>query len=265
MPGLAATGRTKETASRWLTRHSLRANAALRLFCLPYAGGSSLAFRGWQEALPRGVDVCPIQLPGRGARLFDPLFTRLEPLVHSLGEELLPFLDRPFALFGHSMGARVAFELSRFLRNAHGPQPVVLFVSGGRAPDAPDGKRDFELPDADFVAMLRRLDGTPTEILDNPEALQLLLPILRADFEVIQTYEYREEPPLSVRIKAFGGTRDSSTGADVILPWSRHTTGSFSLSMLPGGHFFIEESRAQLLMIIAHELRSVLAPTHPRA
>lgn len=243
---------------RWIPRNSLRPNSALRLFCMPYAGGSSLTFRDWGQALPREVDVCAVQLPGRGARHFDPLFTRMEPLVRSLGEELLPFLDRPYALFGHSMGALIAFELWRFLRRAAARQPALLLVSGGRAPDVPEGKRDFELSDEDFVAMLRRLDGTPAELLDNPEALQLLLPVLRADFEATQTYVYYDEPPFAGRIKAFGGVRDSATVREVILPWERHTTGSFSLSMLPGGHFFIEESRAELLAIVADELRRVL-------
>lgn len=242
----------------WLSRQSLRPGSALRLFLLPPAGGSSLLFRGWEDAMPAGVDACAIHLPGRGNRLLDPPFTQLEPLVHALGQGLLPDMDRPFAFFGHSMGALVAFELSRFLRKVYGTGPEALFVSGGRAPHIPEGRRDYLLPDAEFVAELRRLDGTPAEILDNPEALQLLLPIVRADFEATQTYEYREGPPLSLRISAFGGSQDGNTPEELILPWSRHTTGPFSLHMLPGGHFFIEESRSQLLTIIASELRGIL-------
>jgi medium-chain acyl-[acyl-carrier-protein] hydrolase len=245
----------------WLLRQSLRPGSALRLFLLPPAGGSSLIFRGWEDAMPAGVDACAIQLPGRGNRLLEPLFTRLEPLVHALGQALLPELDRPFAFFGHSMGALVAFELACFLRKVHGTEPVALFVSGGRAPHIRESRRDYLLPDAEFVEELRRLDGTPAEILDSPEALQLLLPIVRADFEATQTYEYREEPPLSGRITAFGGDRDISTPRELLPPWSEHTTGTFSLHMLPGGHFFIEESREQLLTIIASELRGILKPS----
>jgi medium-chain acyl-[acyl-carrier-protein] hydrolase len=242
----------------WIPRQKLRPDAALRLFLLPPAGGSSLMFQGWKTAMPAGVDVYPIQLPGRGARAHEPLLTSLEPMVQGLGEALQPFLDRPFAFFGHSMGALVAFELSRFLRKVHGVEPVLLFASGGRAPHIPEGRRDYLLPDPEFVAMLRDLNGTPKEILEDPEALRMLLPMVKADFEVIQTYEYRHEPQLSSRIRVFGGTRDSTTGEELLLPWRKHTTGSFSLSMLPGSHFFIEESRAQLLAIIAHELRRFL-------
>src|SRR5262245_25110220 len=136
--------RTKANGS-WLSRQSLRPGSALRLFLLPPAGGNSLIFRGWEEAMPANVDVCPIHRPGRGMRLHEPLFTRLEPLVRSLGQTLLPHLDRPFALFGHSMGALLGFELSRFLRNVYGVEPAVLFASGGKAPDAPEGPKDYLL------------------------------------------------------------------------------------------------------------------------
>jgi medium-chain acyl-[acyl-carrier-protein] hydrolase len=261
---LGGNGNMKANGSSWFSRNSLQPSSRLRLFLLPPAGGSALIFRGWEDAMPPGVDVCTINLPGRGVRLHEPLFTRLEPMVSGLGKSLLPILDRPFAVFGHSMGALVAFELSRFLRSVCGLGPVVLFASGGRSPDVPEGRKDYVLPDAKFVEMIRHLKGTPEEILDNPEALQLLLPVLRADFEVSQTYEYREEPPLSARIKALGGTMDSTTGQEVLLPWRRHTTNSFSLSMLPGGHFFIEESRAQLLTIVAEELRYALHKLPPK-
>lgn len=261
MHAVGGNAANRGSGSRWLSPRSLKASSALRLFCLPYAGGSNLTFRGWENALPAGVDVCAIQLPGRGARLHEPLFTRLEPLVRALGDELRPFLDRPFAFFGHSMGALVAFELARHLRATHGLEPAVLFVSADRAPDVPDGRKDYLLPEDQFVAMLRRLNGTPAEILDNPEALHLLLPILRADYETVQTYEYLPGPPLSSRIRAFSGTRDAGTPQETVAAWGRHTSGSFSLSLLPGGHFFIEEARAQLLTIVAHELRRVLDRT----
>jgi medium-chain acyl-[acyl-carrier-protein] hydrolase len=254
--------REQAIGSPWILRQSSHPDPSLRLFLLPPAGGSSLIFRSWKDVMPPGVDVYPIQLPGRGARVHEPPFTRVEPLVQSLATALAPLLNKPFALFGHSMGALLGFELSRHLRKSYGIEPLLLFASGGRSPDVPEDKRDFLLPDADFVAMLRALNGTPAEILDNPEALRLLLPVLRADFEVTQTYQHNEDQPLSCRIKVFGGTRDSTTGEELLLPWRKHTRGSFSLSMLPGSHFFIEESRAQLLAIVAHELRRALDQVH---
>jgi medium-chain acyl-[acyl-carrier-protein] hydrolase len=246
-----------ETTNPWFSRQTLGSDATLRLFVLPPAGGGSFIYHGWDEATPANVKVCPVHLPGRGGRLHEPAFTRLAPLVRSLGQAMSPYFNKRFALFGHSMGALVIFELSRYLRNEYGVEPQALFVSGGRAPDVPEGRKDYLLPDGEFVEMLRELNGTPAEILDNQEALQLLLPVIRADFEVIQTYEYSEGRPLSSPIVAFGGTSDAGTPQEVIRPWSRHTTGSFSLTMLPGGHFFIDESRSELLRLLSRELQRI--------
>lgn len=251
------TARRPASVSKWFVAPP-RPRAGVRLFCLPYAGGSASAFRGWDEAMPSGVEVCPIQLPGRGTRFAEPLQTRLDPLVRSLAADLLPYVDRPFALFGHSMGALMAFELARVLRGAYGAEPDLLFVSAWRSPEIPDGRADYTLPNDQFVAQLRTLNGTPLEILDDPEALRLLLPIVRADFEVVQTYVYRDAPPLQCRIKAFSGIKDEGASPDLMRPWARHTAGSCSLSILPGGHFFFHEARAPLTTIVAHELAALL-------
>jgi medium-chain acyl-[acyl-carrier-protein] hydrolase len=237
----------------------LDSNSALRLFCFPYAGGNSSIFHKWQTAMPDGVEVCPIELPGRATRIGEGLITRLPLLIESISRDLVPYLDRPFAFFGHSMGALVSFELVRYLRSIGELAPTHLFVSAWRSPELIDEHKDYVLPDAQFIAMLRKLNGTPEEILDNPEALQLLLPILRADFEVAQTYEYRPQRPLGCAIKAFWGMQDRSTTPEMVRPWSNHTTGPFSLSILLGGHFFIQQSQPQLLKIISHELDRTLS------
>lgn len=249
-------GKRVPCTSRWLLRQPSEA-ARLRLFCLPYAGGSATIFAGWEQGMPDGVEVCPIQLPGRATRFDEPPFRQMEPLVRALAAELPPFLDRPFALFGHSMGAVIGFELARLLRATGGAEPQVLFVSASRSPEIDDGKREYALPDPEFVATLRRWNATPSELLDDRDALDLLLPIVRADFEVTQTYEYRDGPPLGCRIRAFSGIGDECATPELMRPWSRHTTGSFSLSALPGGHFLLERSRAALLAILAHEVSRV--------
>lgn len=207
--------------------------------------------------MPADVDVCPIQLPGRATRFGEPPFRRMDLLVEALAGELRPFLDRPFAIFGHSMGALLAFELARALRAAGAPGPEALFVSACRSPEIDDGQREYMLPDPEFVAALRRWDATPAEILDDPGALELLLPVVRADFEVAQAYAYREGPPLGCRIRAFSGIGDASATPALMRNWRRHTTGSFSLSVLPGGHFLLEQARPALLTILAYELSRV--------
>jgi medium-chain acyl-[acyl-carrier-protein] hydrolase len=233
-------------------------NPALRLFCLPYAGGNVSIFRRWQREMPENVEVCPIELPGRGLRSNEPLNTRMEPLVEHLGRELLPLLDRPFALFGHSMGAILSFELARYVRNRANLSPAQLFVSGWRSPELMDERRDYDLPTDVFIAMLRRMNGTPDEILENPEALEFLLPIVRADFEAAQTYTYREDLTLSCPIKAFAGIKDLGTPPEMMKSWKNHTTSSFSITILPGDHFFVTQSEATLTRIIGHHLARLL-------
>jgi len=231
--------------------------ANLRLFCFPYAGGNPLIYRTWPFSLPANVEVCAIQLPGHGNRLGEPLFNRLTPLIHALAASLSPYLNKPFAFFGHSMGALISFELTRLLRCAKLEQPRHLFVSGHRAPQTRDKKRKrtFELPEAEFIEELRRLNGTPREVLDHPELIDLMTPILRADFAIAQTYEYVDERPLDCHLTALGGLRDKDVARGHLEAWQTHTSGKFNVRMFPGDHFFLDTARLSLLEIISMELR----------
>jgi medium-chain acyl-[acyl-carrier-protein] hydrolase len=228
--------------------------AALRLFCFPYAGGGAYIYRNWAGHLPAIIEVCAIQLPGRGNRIREASFTRMEPLVQEAAKELAPLLDKPFALFGHSMGAIIAFELARLLRRQHGKEPAHLFASGRVAPQVPrEDRQTYNLPEQEFIDELRRLDGTPKEVLEHPELMQVMSPVLRADFETVQTYEYRAEPPLGCPITALGGLQDADVTREHLEAWREQTTGPFSLRMFPGGHFFINTDEAMLLQAIARE------------
>ena len=226
----------------------------MRLFCFPYAGGGDSIFRSWQKGLPETIEVCPVQLPGRGSRITEPPFTELSPLVRGAGRALAPHLNKPFAFFGHSMGALVGFELARHLRRDCGPQPVRLFVSGRCGPQALRDPFTGDLPDSEFPEMLRRYNGTPKEVLENPELMKLVLPAVRADFAVCKSYVYTPEPPFSFPVTAFGGLEDRSVSRDCIEGWREHTTGPFVLRMLPGDHFFLNTSRSLLLEAISKEL-----------
>jgi medium-chain acyl-[acyl-carrier-protein] hydrolase len=248
----------------WFGGRPPRAYSRIRLFCLPYAGGSAYIYRGWEKWLPAEIELCAIDLPGRGTRTREPLATRIRSLVEPLGRALEPYLDRPFAFFGHSMGALICFETARHLRAAYAVEPLALFPSGWRAPHLSCGRRDFALPDEEFVSVLRRLDGTPDEILDDPEALAFLLPILKADFELTQTFEYTDGRPLGCSIIAFGGSEDPGTPPDVIRPWMIHATGTFALNIFPGHHFFLHNFGQQLCRTMSDELAReyrLLAPT----
>jgi medium-chain acyl-[acyl-carrier-protein] hydrolase len=247
---------TNAPITDWVTFPHSVPGADLRLFCFPYAGGTALVYRTWPFGLPASVEVCAIQLPGHGNRLREPLIDRLPPLLSALMEQLAPYLDKPFAFFGHSMGALISFELARLLRREHQRGPEHLFVSGHRAPQKKrEEKRTFELPQAEFIEELRRLNGTPREVFEHPELIDLMTPVLRADFAISQTYEYVDESPLDCAITAFGGLRDVDVTREHLEAWGTQTTGDFTVRMFPGDHFFLNSARASLLQTLSLELR----------
>ena len=229
--------------------------ARFRLFCFPYAGGSSAIYRPWSRQIHPDVEVVPAVLPGRELRLREPAYTRSEPLVEDLARAIVPFLDRPFALFGHSMGATLAFELARQLRSEHGIEPNHLFVSGRRAPQLPERDPEIHnLPDSEFVTEVERLNGTPREVLEHAELMQMLIPMLRADFSICHTYNYVPGAPLTCSITALGGTKDETADQAKLEGWCEQTTGRCRIRMLEGDHFFINQQHAAILPIIAQTL-----------
>ncbi|MBV9231998.1 MAG: thioesterase [Chloroflexi bacterium] len=232
----------------------------LRLFCFPYAGGGASIFRLWSNKLPSEVEVCPVYLPGREIRLREPLFTRLSPLVETLSHALSPYMDIPFAFFGHSMGALISFELTRHLRKKRKPGPAHLFVAALRAPQLllSDSAQHL-LPDPDFIDTLHRLGGTPGAVLQNEELMRLMLPILRADFAVYETYVYTEDAPLDMGITAFGGEQDHEVSVQDMAAWRTQTRSSFELHILPGNHFFIHSGQDFLLQILSQDLAKLLS------
>jgi len=238
----------------WLVKRKPNRRASVRLFCFPYAGGGDSIFRSWQESLSDTIEVCPVQLPGRGSRIGETPYAEMDQLVRAAGQALAPYLDKPFALFGHSMGALIAFEFARHLRREYNAQPVRLFVSGRCSPQTMSEPLDLELFDCEFPEILRRNNGTPEEALDNPELMELVLPILRADLVLCKSYIYTVEPPFSFSITAFGGLEDDGVPRHCLEDWREHTTGPFVLRMFPGGHFFLNSARLPLLEAISKEL-----------
>lgn len=249
-------------AERWLAYREPNPRARLRLFCFPYAGGGASVYRGWAASLPGDVEVCPVQLPGRESRLRETPFTHWRPLVDALAEVLPPYFEMPFVFFGHSMGALLAFELARSLRRMGGPLPLHLFVSGRRAPEVPAREEPIhQLPEAQFIERLRELNGTPEEVLQHAELMRLLLPILRADFGVNETYEFREEEPFDFGISAFGGLGDVDVTRDDLELWKTQTRGRFRPRMLPGDHFFLHSARELITEALSRDLAELASQT----
>jgi medium-chain acyl-[acyl-carrier-protein] hydrolase len=249
----------KARTSPWLVCNRPNPSARLRLFCLPYAGGAAAIFREWPTRLQLPLEVCPVELPGRGRRIGEPPSTHLASLVEALSEAMLPHLDKPFAIVGHSMGALLGFELARQLRRKGAPLPQALFVSGRRAPHLPNTDPvTYDLPVPQFLQTLYELKGTPREVLESPELIELLLPVLRADFEICETYVYSPEPPLGLPISACGGLQDDGVPPSALREWRAQTAGDFSMRMMSGDHFFINTHQSTFLRVLAQQLHQLL-------
>lgn len=240
----------------WLPYTTANSRVHLRLFCFPYAGGSASIFRAWSSEFPSSIQICPVELPGRGTRIREAPFTSVELLAAAAAEGLGEFLDRPFTLFGHSLGALVAFEVARRLHYDFHLQPAHLFVSARRGPRLPGPAMPIHaLPERRLLEMLGLLNGTPKELLENHDFMRLILPVLRADFALDETYTYMARPPLTCPISVFGGLQDISVNSEQLSAWRKETEDRFVLRMLPGDHFILNSARALILEALAHELR----------
>jgi surfactin synthase thioesterase subunit len=235
-----------EAASRWVPLLPGADRDALPLFCLPHAGAGASAFRAWTGRLP-GVAVLPVQPPGRESRFREAPYERMEPLAAELAA-IMPGVaaGRPYAVYGHSMGALVAFEALREIRRNGVPCPVHLFVSGCAAPQCTghDGPSLATAPSAALVRRLRQLGGTPEQLLSDPDLLEMILPAIRADLSVIDSYRYRPEEPLDVAVTVLASTEDPQAPRELQDRWRDQTTAAFGMHALAGGHFAVFEQTA---------------------
>lgn len=229
----------------------------LNLLCLPYSGASAMVYSRWRRKLPGWLQVRPVELPGRGARLGESLQTDMQALARQLGREQRLAANTPYALLGHSLGALLAFELAHELQALGCPAPVVLFACGTAAPTR---REDYDAKhwrdpksDAELIDQLRELNGTPEEVLANEELMSLTLPVLRADFLLCGRYAYRQRPALRCPLRVLGG-KDDRVSEGQLLAWRKESVGDFSLEMFPGGHFFIHEQEDRVLDVLATTL-----------
>lgn len=232
---------------------------ALRLFCFPHAGGGTGLFHPWRALLGPEVDVCPVLLPGRESRLREPPAHRVEDLTGPLLDALLPLIDRPYALFGHSMGTIMAFELAQRLSALHWRRPAALIVSGRRAPHLPARHPPrSSLPDDEFLAAVATLGGTPSSVLAQPDLVRLFLPTLRADFALTEAYGVPADAAvLRCPVTVLLGEQDVEVDDREGAAWSVWTGAEFELNKFSGGHFFLADGRRDVITA----LRRALAAT----
>ena len=236
----------------------------MRLFCLPYAGASAALFSRWRRQLP-GLELRPVELPGRGRRFAEPLQDDMPSLARQLARELRAEAQDPYALFGHSLGALLAFEVAHALRELRCPAPQALFASGTAAP----GRRDDrelagEKSDAELIDHLRRLDGTAEAVLAEPELMRLTLPLLRTDFRMCGRYRHRPRPALACPIHVLAGRGDTAT-IEQLLAWGEESGPGFTLSLFDGGHFFLFRQQAAVIGLIRDRLPAARLPLRAAA
>ncbi|GAB2633116.1 alpha/beta fold hydrolase [Streptomyces capparidis] len=246
--------------ARWFAPFDERPNARVRLYCLPFAGGGAPAYQPWLAHLPSSVRLRAVQLPGRLNRIAEPPLTSLGEVVSAVADALAEDGDElPYALFGHSMGALLAFELTRELRRRDAPAPALLAVSGWPAPDTGPAHLAVTgplsgLPDDRFLEVLAKLGGLPEEALAEPELVELMIPSLRADFRIIEGYQYRPQAPLSVPVSVFGGTEDPLASAERLRGWARETTGAVRVRRFPGNHFYLAPQLPAVVGALSEDL-----------
>lgn len=240
--------------SLWIQTHPLP-SARLRLFCFPFAGGSAGSFMPWFSALAPDIQLCAIQLPGRGARFSEPPIHDFTTLIGQLGQIIARHDDRPYAFFGHSLGALIAFELAHHCVRRGLARPRHLFVSASGAPRHRVGAARYDLlSDRELLAKLRDYAGTPPEVLANQELMTLLLPAIRADFALLRHYRYQPRPRLDIPLSVLSGRGDSHVGREMLDDWRAETSASCEQHGFDGGHFFPFERPNEVLELVKRRL-----------
>jgi medium-chain acyl-[acyl-carrier-protein] hydrolase len=244
---------------KWVSDRDLAGPSRVRLFCLPHAGSGAAGFYRWKRLLSAEIAVCPVMLPGREARLGTPALRSAAEIVSALQQEVREELARPYAIFGHSMSALLAFEWARAIERAGLPGPQCLFVSGRDAPQIPFGHRNLHLMEDEAMvrALAQRYGGDVKVLLEDAALREVFMPIVRADLTVVETYQFVPGPALECKLRAFAGRSDASVSELGLEAWGEMTTGPFAARRIAGDHFFhLAEGQGELLRAIELEMEA---------
>jgi pyochelin biosynthesis protein PchC len=251
--------RPEADSIRWFRRQGRLSVPKTHLVCLPHAGGAATLYLNWADGLPLEVEVLAARYPGRQDRLLEPSIETMAELADRLTEALVPYLGEPLALFGHSLGADVAYEVTVRLEQRYGVSPRHLFVSGALAPHVAEEPELHELSDVELLREVRRLDSLGSAVLGNPELAELTLPSLRADYRLSSGYRptRTELTTIKTPITAFTGDADPLVPVEQVRSWAELTSGTYHERVFPGGHFYLEAHSTELLGMIGARLRSL--------
>ena len=234
--------------NNWFLTPQARPNAKMRIICFPYAGGNASTFSHWASQLPDDIELVAAQYPGRTSRIFEPMHNKMDDLVADLITAIPKYLDKPYILFGHSLGSRVAFELMYQINMLSMPKPKHFIASGSRGPQYLSSNGSiYHLKDEEFINESRGLNGTPQAVLDNKELMDLFLPMLKADFEIADKYCYNKNETFNCPISVLGGEEDFDISLSKLNGWGDHFTTDVDIHMLPGNHFFIDSNKEMVL------------------
>ncbi|UJW29729.1 alpha/beta fold hydrolase [Saccharothrix sp. AJ9571] len=237
-------------SSSWIRRFHPAPDAPARLVCFPHAGGSASFYFPVSQALSGSLDVLNLQYPGRQDRRHEPLIDDIAELADELTGVLRPWLDRPVAFFGHSMGAILAFEVALRLEREAGPRPVRLFASGRRAPSTHRDETVHQRDDEGVLAEMKLMSGTDARLLGDDEVLRMIMPAIRGDYRAIETYRAQPDSVVNCPIDVLVGDDDPKTTVDEARAWQEHTTGGFDLRVFTGGHFFLAHHQQEINALI---------------
>ncbi len=247
-----------EQTEQWLRRYRPVDRPRLRLVCFAHAGGGPSAFRTWPAGLPEDIEVLGVRYPGRQERVMDECVDRMDTLADHVADALDPLLDLPMVMFGHSMGAWVAYDVALRLLRRRRFSLNLLIVSGQVAPDSKDPARAFEDDDA-LVAEVQRVGGYDPQLFEDPEMRDLVLPAIRADFALVHTYRPEPGAPLDCPILACFGDQDVDSRPEGMRAWADTTTGTYTQRAFPGGHFYLADQEPDLLRALSERVNSTAA------
>ncbi len=251
-------------SNRWVVCPKEQPDARVRLFCFPYAGGGASVFFNWIENISNEIELCMVKLPGRENRFNEKPYRRISDLINDLTPAILPVLNMPFMFFGHSLGAHISFYMSRYLRKYNLPLPTHIFISGARAPHLPE-KPDalhYTMEEKEFIDKLIKFGGMVDEVLHNRDLLDMVLPVLRADIEMLNTMKYTEDEPLDCSITSLWGMSDKRVSREDAEAWNAHTSKDFNLKMIQGKHLFINTNLDEVINIINQEVAGYRRRNH---